>query len=152
MDGNNESGNIHVHIVINSLRKYDIEKQPFMTQRSEFCAGCKHHLTKDYLIHLKQSVMDMCHREHLHQVDLLTPAEKKVTEREYQARRRGQRSMDKLNKKMISEGIAPRKTKFQTQKDFLRSAIDEAAASSRTLKKSSSAFCGARIFISPRKS
>ena len=43
MDGNNESGNIHVHIVINSLRKYDIEKQTFMTQRSKFCAGCKHH-------------------------------------------------------------------------------------------------------------
>ena len=37
-DGHNESGNIHVHIVINSLRKYDIEKQPFMTQRSEFRA------------------------------------------------------------------------------------------------------------------
>lgn len=135
MDGNNESGNIHVHIVINSLRKFDVEREPFMERTCDSRAGYKHHQTRDYLIHLKQSVMDMCHREHLHQVDLLTPAEKKITEREYHARRRGQRSMDKLNKKMISEGIAPRKTKFQTQKDFLRSAVDEAAASSRTLEE-----------------
>lgn len=132
MDGNNESGNIHVHIVINSLRKFEIERQEFMDQRSDSLAGCKHHLTANYLIHLKQSVMDMCHREHLHQVDLLTPAEKKITEREYHARRRGQRSMDKRNRKMISEGITPRKTTFQTQKDFLRTAIEDAAASAHS--------------------
>ena len=30
MDGQNGSGNIHVHIVINSLRKYDVERQGFM--------------------------------------------------------------------------------------------------------------------------
>ena len=29
-DGHNESGNIHVHIVINSLRKYDIPQEPYM--------------------------------------------------------------------------------------------------------------------------
>ena len=29
-DGSNESGNIHVHIVINSVRKYDVERQDFM--------------------------------------------------------------------------------------------------------------------------
>lgn len=127
-DGHNESGNIHVHIVINSLRKYDIEKQPFMTQRSEYRAGCKHHLTKNYLIHLKQSVMDMCHREHLHQVDLLTPAEKKISDREYHATRRGQKKLNERNKQMQSEGITPRQTKYQTQKEFLRTAIENAAS------------------------
>lgn len=135
MDGNNESGNIHVHIVINSLRKFDVEHEPFMECPCDSRAGYKHHLTKDYLIHLKQSVMDMCHREHLHQVDLLTPAEKKITEREYHARHRGQHNMDKRNKKMISEGITPRKTTFQTQKDFLRTAIEDAAASARSLEE-----------------
>lgn len=135
MDGNNESGNIHVHIVINSLRKFDVEREPFMERPCDSRAGYKHHLTKDYLIHLKQSVMDMCHREHLHQVDLLTPAEKKITEREYRARRRGQHNMDKRNKKMVSEGITPRKTTFQTQKDFLRTAIEDAAASARNLEE-----------------
>ena len=36
MDGQNGSGNIHVHIVINSLRKYDVERQDFMERP---CAG-----------------------------------------------------------------------------------------------------------------
>lgn len=135
MDGNNESGNIHVHIVINSLRKFDAEREPFMERPCDSRAGYKHHLTKDYLTHLKKSVMDICHREHLNQVDLLTPAEKKITEREYHAKRRGQRNMDKRNQKMLSEGIAPRKTKFQTQKDFLRSAIEDVSASARNLEE-----------------
>lgn len=134
-DGNNESGNIHVHIVINSLRKFDVEREPFMERSCDSRAGYKHHLTKDYLIHLKQSVMDMCHKEHLNQIDLLTPTEKKITEREYHAKRRGQRNMDKRNKKMISEGITPRKTTFQTQKDFLRTAIEDAVASARSLEE-----------------
>ena len=30
MDGHNKSGNIHVHIVINSLRKFDVDRQDFM--------------------------------------------------------------------------------------------------------------------------
>ena len=131
-DGNNKSGNIHVHIVINSLRKHDVERQDFMERPCDSRAGYKHHLTKDYLAYLKQDVMDMCRREHLHQVDLLSPAEKKVTDREYYAGRRGQKKMDELNQKMTAEGITPRKTKFETQKDYLRNAIDEAAASACT--------------------
>ena len=46
-DGNNKSGNIHVHIVINSLRKYDVERQGFMERPCDSRAGYKHHLTKD---------------------------------------------------------------------------------------------------------
>lgn len=134
-DGHNESGNIHVHIVINSLRKYDVDRQDFMERPCDSCAGYKHHLTKDYLSYLKQDVMNLCLREHLHQVDLLSPAEKKVNDREYHARRRGQKKMDKLNQKMLADGILPRKTKFETQKDFLRSAIEETAASSHSLEE-----------------
>lgn len=73
--------------------------------------------------------MDMCHREYLNQIDLLTPAEKKITEREYHANRRGQKELDERNKQMLSKGITPRKTKFQTQKDFLPTAIDNAVSS-----------------------
>ena len=134
-DGNNKSGNIHVHIVINSLRKYDVEQQGFMERPCDSRAGYKHHLTKDYLTYLKQDVMDLCSREQLHQVDLLSPAEKKITDREYHARRRGQKKMDELNRKMIAGGVTPRKTKFETQKDFLRNAIDEAAASTSSLEE-----------------
>lgn len=133
-DGNNKSGNIHVHIVINSLRKYDVERQDFMDRPCDSRAGYKHHLTKDYLAYLKQDVMDLCRREQLHQVDLLSPAEKKITDREYHARRRGQKKMDELNRKMLADGITPRKTKFETQKDHLRKAIEEASAAVHTLE------------------
>lgn len=44
-DGHNESGNIHVHIVINSLRKYDIPQKPYMEFDCEAKAGYKHHLS-----------------------------------------------------------------------------------------------------------
>ena len=43
--------------------------------------------------------------------------------------------MDKLNREMTAGGITPRKTKFETQKDFLRSAIEESAASAHSLEE-----------------
>ncbi|MBD5472996.1 MAG: relaxase/mobilization nuclease domain-containing protein [Lachnospiraceae bacterium] len=135
MDGHNGSGNIHVHIVINSLRKNDVERQDFMERNCDSRAGNKHHLTNDYLVYLKQSLMDLCLRENLHQVDLLTKAERKVTEKEYHAKRSGQKKLEERNRQMISEGITPRITVFQTQKEYLRTSIDEAAASAHDLKK-----------------
>ena len=126
-DGHNESGNIHIHIVINSIRKYDVPEEPFMEYACESKAGYKHHLSTAYLTHLKQEVMDMCQKEGLHQVDLLTPAERKITEKEYWAQRRGQEKLDKLNQKMREDGITPKETKYQTEKQFLRDAIDNAA-------------------------
>ena len=126
-DGHNESGNIHIHIVINSIRKYDVPEEPFMEYACESKAGYKHHLSTAYLAHLKQEVMDMCQKEGLHQVDLLTPAERKITEKEYWTQRRGQEKLDKLNQKMREDGITPKETKYQTEKQFLRDAIDNAA-------------------------
>lgn len=134
-DGNNESGNIHVHIVINSLRKYDVEHQTFMERPCDARAGYKHHLTPSYLIYLKRSLMHICHREHLHQIDLLSPVEKKITDREYRAKHTGQKKLDTLNKEMLSKGIAPRQTVFQTQKEYLRTAIEYAAASSCNIEE-----------------
>ena len=127
-DGHNESGNIHIHIVINSIRKYDVPEEPFMEYACESKAGYKHHLSTAYLNHLKQEVMDMCQKEGLHQVDLLTPAERKITEKEYWTQRRGQEKLDKLNQKMREDGITPKETKYQTEKQFLRDAIDNAAS------------------------
>ena len=130
-DGHNESGNIHVHIVINSLRKYDVPQEPYMEFDCESKAGYKHHLSTAYLAHLKQDVMDMCQKEGLHQVDLLSPAERKITEKEYWAQRRGQEKLDKLNQKMLEDGITPKETRYQTEKQFLRDAIDDAASTAR---------------------
>ena len=131
-DGHNESDNIHVHIVINSLRKYDVPQEPYMKFDCESKAGYKHHLSTAYLAHLKQDVMDMCQKEGLHQVDLLSPAERKITEKEYWAQRRGQEQLDKLNQKMLEDGITPKETRYQTEKQFLRDAIDDAASTAKS--------------------
>ena len=131
-DGHNESGNIHVHIVINSLRKYDVPQEPYMEFDCESKAGYKHHLSTAYLAHLKQDVMDMCQKEGLHQVELLSPAERKITEKEYWAQRRGQEKLDKLNQKMLEDGITPKETRYQTEKQFLRDAIDDAASTAKS--------------------
>lgn len=131
-DGHNESGNIHVHIVINSLRKYDVPQEPYMEFDCESKAGYKHHLSTAYLAHLKQDVMDMCQKEGLHQVDLLSPVERKITEKEYWAQRRGQEKLDKLNQKMLEDGITPKETRYQTEKQFLRDAIDDATSTAKS--------------------
>ena len=127
-DGHNGSGNIHVHIVINSVRKYDTEPQPYMGFDRDSKAGYKHHLSDRYRIYLKQKVMDMCHSNGLSQVDLLTPAERKISEKEYWAKRRGQKNLDEHNAELKKKGLTPRQTTFQTEKQYLRDAIDTVAS------------------------
>ena len=41
-DGHNHSGNIHVHIVINSLRIYEVPLLPYMDRPADTREGCKH--------------------------------------------------------------------------------------------------------------
>ena len=127
-DGHNSSGNIHVHIVINSIRKYDTNPQPYMEFDRDSKAGYKHHLSDRYRIYLKQKVMDMCTANGLNQVDLLTPAERKISEKEYWAKRRGQKKLDKHNAQLEKKGLTPRQTTFQTEKQYLRDAIDTVAS------------------------
>ena len=127
-DGHNGSGNIHVHIVINSIRKSDTEPQPYMEFDRDSKAGYKHHLSDRYRIYLKQKVMDMCTANGLNQVDLLTPAERKISEKEYWAKRRGQKKLDKHNAQLEKKGLTPRQTTFQTEKQYLRNAIDTVAS------------------------
>lgn len=127
-DGHNGSGNIHVHIVINSVRAADVERKEFMERPCDSRAGNKHHLTNSYLKYLKQQVMTMCQNRQLYQVDLLNPALEKVTEQEYWAGRRGQENLDRRNEEIRQDGLTPRTTKFETQKEFLRKAIRDCAA------------------------
>ena len=54
-DGSNNSGNIHTHIIINSLRKEDIASQPYTERAIDCKAGYKHHLTKEYAQKVKIS-------------------------------------------------------------------------------------------------
>ena len=44
-DGHNRSGNIHVHIVVNSLRIEDVPLLPYMDRPADTRAGCKHRCT-----------------------------------------------------------------------------------------------------------
>lgn len=130
-DGNNNSGNIHTHIVINSVRKNTVEREAYMTQPHDHEAGFKHRSTNIFLQHLQKEVMSMCEREGLYQVDLLSPAAKKITQQEYLAQQSGQKKLDKLNHKIIADGLKPTTTTYQTQKQFLRNAIDECAPLAR---------------------
>ncbi|MCF2668331.1 relaxase/mobilization nuclease domain-containing protein [Faecalicatena contorta] len=134
-DGHNSSGNIHTHIVINSVRKYAVERQDYMDKPHEQEAGYKHRSTNKLLDHLKQEVMDMCNREGLHQVDLLSPAPAKMTRGEYWAKTHGQDELDKVNAKIRAAGLKPASTVFQTQKQFLREAIDECSQMSRSFEE-----------------
>ena len=132
-DGTNGSGNHHVHIVLNSVRKLDVERQPFMEREIDCCAGYKHHATKAFTRFLKAEVMKMCERERLHQVDLLTPARNRITDREYRGQKRGQEKLDSLNRQIIAAQMKPRDTVFQTQKQYLRDAITAASAKASSL-------------------
>lgn len=133
LDGHSGSGNIHTHVVINSVRKLDVPKQNFMERECDSRAGYKHHVTNDYFNYLLRDLMDTCIRENLHQIDLFQPAEKKVTDQEYKARRHGQENLDRLNEKIIADGLKPRTTVFQTQKDYLRNAIEDIASAAQNM-------------------
>ena len=134
-DGHNKSGNIHCHIIINSLRKLDVERQPFMEREIDSRAGYKHNLTRSYLEFLQSEVMRMCEREGLHQVDLLSPTKVKITDLEYKKKATGQKNLDKRNAEIIAANLVPRKTVFQTQKQYLRNAIRDAMARASSLEE-----------------
>ena len=127
--------NIHVHFIMNSLRKLDVEKQPFMERDIDSRAGYKHNLTPHYLKYLQAQVMQICEREGLHQVDLLTPARTKITNAEYEARESGQIAMDARNEKIRAAQMIPRNTVFRTQKQYLRDSILDAADRASTLEE-----------------
>jgi len=125
-DGHNHSGNIHVHIVINSLRIEAVPLLPYMDRPADTKCGMKHRCTDAAMEYFKSEVMEMCHRENLYQIDLLHGSKNRVTEREYWAQKKGQLALDKANAPMIADGITPRQTKFETDKQRLRHTIRKA--------------------------
>ncbi len=117
-DGHNHSGNIHVHIVINSLRVAEVERKPYMDRASDTQAGAKHRCTAAALRYFRAEVMEMCQEAGLYQIDLLGGSKNRVTEREYWARKKGQLALDAEN---AAQGKPP--TKFETDKENLRQEI-----------------------------
>lgn len=134
-DGNNNSGNIHVHIVLNSLRKYDVPVQPFMERDCDHKAGYKYHQTNQLLQYLKMDLMELCEREGLNQVDLLPPITNKISHAESKATQKGQRKLDEINQQIIKDGLNPAKTKYQTQKQYIKDAILDIANNSDAIEE-----------------
>lgn len=122
-DGHNHTENIHVHIVINSLRIEDVPLLPHMDRPADRKAGCKHRCTDAAMNYLKAEVMEMCHRENLYQIDLLHGSKERITEREYWAQKKGQLALDTENAALAKEGQPIQQTKFETDKAKLRQTI-----------------------------
>ena len=120
-DGHNRSGNIHCHIVINSLRIADVPLLPYMDRPADTRAGCKHRCTEAAMNYFRAKVMEMCQREGLYQIDLLNGSKERVTEGEYWAKRRGQ----------VELSASGKPAKFETDKEKLRNIIRSALSSAK---------------------
>ena len=60
---------------------------------------------------MHEYLYDICVYEHLYTVDILHPTDKKITDREYHAQRRGQDELNKANERVYAKS----KTYFETE-------------------------------------
>ena len=125
-DGSQKSGNIHVHIDINSVRIREQEQLPYMNRHADYAEGMKHRCSAAFMHHAKQYVMEQCREQGLNQKDLNSPAKEKRSNKEYWAERRGQ---ERENKMAIEEGKTP--TKFDTDLEELRQAVKVSSSRNR---------------------
>ena len=136
-DGKNGSENIHVHIVISSVRFEDRPPNAaFMkldkdggVKKSEYKAGYKHQDTARLRMHLNAQLQKYC-RENGYTVTEQKPL-KKVTNKEYVAKKKGQAQLDKDNSARFKKGLTPAQTEFKTKKDDLRAAITQVVSESK---------------------
>ena len=70
---------------------------PYMDRPADTREGCKHRCTNAAMEYFKSEVMEMCHREGLYQIDLLSGSKERITEREYWAAKKGQLALAKEN-------------------------------------------------------
>ena len=124
-DGHNRSGNIHVHIVIGSVRTREVERKPYMQKPRDWLEGMKHSSTAQTMRHLRVEVMELCESAGLYQIDLLNGSKERVSEAEYWARRRGQLKLDRENAALTAAGQPPQQKKFETAKETLRKQISD---------------------------
>ena len=122
-DGHNGAGNIHVHIVIGSVRIRTIPRQPYMDKPCDWQEGMKHRCTAAMLRYLRVETMELCQEAGLYQIDLLNGTGERITEKEYWAQRRGQRRLNYANAKDAVSGLPIRQTRYETEKAVLRKNI-----------------------------
>ena len=124
-DGHNHSGNIHVHIVIGSIRTREVERKPYMQKPRDWLEGMKHSSTAQTMRYLRVEVMELCEGAGLYQIDLINGSKERVSEAEYWARRRGQMKLDRENAALTAARQPPKQKKFETVKDTLRKQISD---------------------------
>ena len=126
------SGNIHAHIVANSVRKYQAVRQKWHEKACEYKQGCKHKCTNAMLRAGKQGVMDERRSRGLNQVDLFSSKVREDYFREGKVRIESsllERNLSApANHKLAYGWVQKRETgkdvDFMSDKEFLRSLID----------------------------
>ena len=103
-DGHNGTGNVHVHIVINSVRKYEGKKERWQDKPCEYRQGCKHKSTGKFMHAAKRWVMRECMLKGYNQVDLLA----RSGGNDYWVEKRGKEA----------------NADFKTDKDMIRERLD----------------------------
>ena len=101
-DGHNHSGNIHVHIVINSLRIEEVPFLPYMDRPADTKVGCKHRCTDAALRYFKSEVMEMCHREGLYKEKLRQTLRKALATAA---------SFDEFSSLLLQEGVTVKESR-----------------------------------------
>lgn len=104
-DGHNGAGNVHVHIVINSVRKWEGKKERWQDKPCEYRQGCKHKSTGKYMRAAKQWVMRECMVKGYNQVNLLAHSDGN----NYWVEKRGKEN----------------NPDFKTDKDMIRERLDD---------------------------
>ena len=108
-DGHHGSKNMHVHIVLNSVRKYAGKQEPWHYKPCEWKQGCKHRSTGKMMHYAKKWVMRRCLIQGYEQVDLLT----KKHRDDYWVEKRLMKSNDK-------DGVGA-----TSNKELIRNTIDK---------------------------
>lgn len=108
-DGHNNSQNMHIHMVINSVRKSPGRKSIWHDKPCEWKQGCKHKSTGKMMYHAKKWVMDKCMRLGYEQVDLIA---KKHTDNYWVEKR--------LMEKNASDAVG-----ITSNKELIRNTIDK---------------------------
>ena len=104
-DGHNGTGNVHVHIVINSVRKYEGKKERWQDKTCEYRQGCKHKSTGKFMHAAKRWVMRECMVKGYNQVNLLARSDGN----NYWVEKRGKEN----------------NPNFKTDKDMIRERLDD---------------------------
>ena len=113
-DGHNGTGNVHVHIVINSVRKLEGKKERWQEKTCEYKQGCKHKSTGKFMRAAKQWVMQECMVRGYNQVNLLARSDAN----NYWVEKRGKEN----------------NPDFKTDKDMIRERLDDLVEKSDDLE------------------